>query len=419
MRNNLWEKLSNSKVFYMILAIACSVALWLYIDIVEAPKSTTTVYNIPVTFIGEDELADDGLMITSGKDTTVTLKLEGPRSAISQVNRNNIVISVRVDSQINGEGHFSLYYEENLPSSVSTKLRVVERSVSTIDVDVVEMLSKSVEIKGQFVGTAVEGARISDTDFEFEQKEVTVSGERSLVEQVDHALVTLDVEDLSSTWSGDLPITLVDSEGNAVDMTNLTCDITEVYTIFPVQIVKEVPLTVTYTSGGGATSANATTMIEPESVTISGTPERLEQIDSISLGTIDLSQIVTSEVLNLEIPLPEGVSIISGITTAQVTVSMTGLTTRVVQTSDIELINVPSNLGNVDLVTEALEVRIRGASNTMELVQDQDVYVIVDLADLDENTQGTRTLPAKVGVRGFADVGAVGEYQVVVNITGS
>ncbi len=419
MRNNLWEKLSNSKVFYMILAIACSVALWLYIDIVEAPKSTTTIYNIPVTFIGEDELADDGLMITSGKDTTVTLKLEGPRSAISQVNRNNIIITVRADSQITGEGHFSLYYEETLPSSVSTKLRVVERSVSTIDVDVVEMLSKTVEIQGQFVGTAVEGARISDTDFEFEQKEVTVSGERSLVEQVDHALVTLDVEDLSSTWSGDLPITLVDAEGNAVDMTNLTCDITEVYTIFPVQIVKEVPLTVEYTSGGGATSANATTMIDPETVTISGTPERLEEIDSISLGTIDLSQIVTSEVLNLDIPLPEGVSIISGITTAQVTVSMTGLTTRVVQTSDIELINVPEDLGNVELVTEALEVRIRGASSTMELVQDQDVYVIVDLADLDESAQGTRTLPAKVGVRGFADVGAVGEYQVVVNITGS
>ncbi len=123
--------------------------------------------------------------------------------------------------------------------------------------------------------------------------------------------------------------------------------------------------------------------------------------------------------LNLEIPLPEGVSIISGITTAQVTVSMTGLTTRVVQTSDIELINIPSNLGEVKLVTEALEVRIRGAASTMELVQDQDVYVIVDLADLDENAQGTRTLTAKVGVRGFADVGAVGEYQVVVNISGS
>ena len=97
--------------------------------------------------MGEDELAEDGLMITSGKDTTVTLKLEGPRSAISQVDRNNIMITVQADTQISDEGHYSLYYEVDLPSTVASKLRVVERSVSTIDVDVVQMLSKSVEIR--------------------------------------------------------------------------------------------------------------------------------------------------------------------------------------------------------------------------------------------------------------------------------
>ena len=53
----MWNKLTNSKVFYMILAVMCSIGLWLYIDIIEAPQSTTTVYNIPVTFIGEDRLA--------------------------------------------------------------------------------------------------------------------------------------------------------------------------------------------------------------------------------------------------------------------------------------------------------------------------------------------------------------------------
>ena len=202
-------------------------------------------------------------------------------------------------------------------------------------------------------------------------------------------------------------------------MTNLTCDITEVYTIFPVQTVKEVPLTVSFTSGAGATSENATATIDPETVTISGTPERLDQIESINLGSIDLSQIVTSEVVNMTIPVPEGVSIISGITSAKVTVSMSGLDTRIVQTSDIELINTPEWISNVELVTQALEVRIRGASDTMKLVQDQDVYVIVDLSTLDEGAEGTRTLVATVGVRGFADVGAVGEYQVVVNITAS
>ena len=415
----MWNKLTNSKVFYMILAVMCSIGLWLYIDIIEAPQSTTTVYNIPVTFIGEDRLEEDGLMIISGKNTTVNLQLEGSRTAVSQVNRNNITITVQAYAQINSEGHYSLLYDVDFPSSVASQLRIVSRSIDAIDVDVVQMTSKTVEIQGKFVGTAAEGARISDTDFEFEQNEVTVSGERSLVEQVDHALVTLDVDDLSSTWSGELPIVLVDADGNEVDMTNLTCDITEVYTIFPVQTVKEVPLTVSFTSGAGATSENATATIDPETVTISGTPERLDQIESINLGSIDLSQIVTSEVVNMTIPVPEGVSIISGITSAKVTVSMSGLDTRIVQTSDIELINTPEWIRNVDLVTQALEVRIRGASDTMKLVQDQDVYVIVDLSTLDEGAEGTRTLVATVGVRGFADVGAVGEYQVVVNITAS
>lgn len=415
----MWNKLTNSKVFYMILAVMCSIGLWLYIDIIEAPQSTTTVYNIPVTFIGEDRLEEDGLMIISGKNTTVNLQLEGSRTAVSQVNRNNITITVQAYAQINSEGHYSLLYDVDFPSSVASQLRIVSRSIDAIDVDVVQMTSKTVEIQGKFVGTAAEGARISDTDFEFEQNEVTVSGERSLVEQVDHALVMLDVDDLSSTWSGELPIVLVDADGNEVDMTNLTCDITEVYTIFPVQTVKEVPLTVSFTSGAGATSENATATIDPETVTISGTPERLDQIESINLGSIDLSQIVTSEVVNMTIPVPEGVSIISGITSAKVTVSMSGLDTRIVQTSDIELINTPEWISNVDLVTQALEVRIRGASDTMKLVQDQDVYVIVDLSTLDEGAEGTRTLVATVGVRGFADVGAVGEYQVVVNITAS
>lgn len=415
----MWNKLTNSKVFYMILAVMCSIGLWLYIDIIEAPQSTTTVYNIPVTFIGEDRLEEDGLMIISGKNTTVNLQLEGSRTAVSQVNRNNITITVQAYAQINSEGHYSLLYDVDFPSSVASQLRIVSRSIDAIDVDVVQMTSKTVEIQGKFVGTAAEGARISDTDFEFEQNEVTVSGERSLVEQVDHALVTLDVDDLSSTWSGELPIVLVDADGNEVDMTNLTCDITEVYTIFPVQTVKEVPLTVSFTSGAGATSENATATIDPETVTISGTPERLDQIESINLGSIDLSQIVTSEVVNMTIPVPEGASIISGITSAKVTVSMSGLDTRIVQTSDIELINTPEWISNVELVTQALEVRIRGASDTMKLVQDQDVYVIVDLSTLDEGAEGTRTLVATVGVRGFADVGAVGEYQVVVNITAS
>ena len=51
----------------------------------------------------------------------------------------------------------------------------------------------------------------------------------------------------------------------------------------------------------------------------------------------------------------------------------------------------------------------------MNLVMDSDILVTVDLEGIDAT--GTRTMPAKVSVVGFGDVGAVGEYQVIVDIS--
>jgi YbbR domain-containing protein len=389
------------------------------VDIVQQPDTPATIYNIPVTFIGEDTLTDEGLMITQGKDTTVTLKLEGPRSAISQLDRSNITISVQAASQISEEGNYSLIYTVSLPSSVSDSgISVVSRSVDAIDVTVVQTITKTVDIVGRFSGTAAEDALISENDFEFEQKTVTVSGERSLVEQVDYALVTLDVQDLDATWSGELPIVLMDAKGNEVvaDSDSLICDISSVYTIFPVRIVKVVPLTVDFLDGGGATASDATAVIDPVEVTISGTPERLAEIDSINLGTVDLSQIVTSGQMSMDINVPDGVSVISGISTAKVTVTVDGdLKTRMVQTSDIQLINVPEGV-DATLITQAIEVRIRGTASSMDLMLDEDVYVVADLANVDASALGTRTVTATVYVRGFADIGSVGNYEVVVSL---
>lgn len=418
----MWSKISSSKAFYMILAIVCAIISWLYVDIVEAPDAKDTIYNIPVTFVGEDILAQEGLMITEGKDTTVDLVISGPRAAITKVERSNIKITVQAASQITGEGDYSLSYSESLPSSVSgLGVRVVDRSVSEIDVTVVQMITRTFEIEGRFTGSladeGVDGVQylFDQSEFQFEVPTVTVSGERSLIEQIAKAEVTLDAQNLSSTWTGELPVVLEDSEGNPVDMNNLTVDVESVYTIFPIQRVKEVPLEVSFVSGAAATEDNVTKVIDPLTVKISGTEERLAKIESINVGTIDLSKIITSDVLTFTIPVPDGVNIISGNTTATVSVSVTGLTTRMVDTSNIQVINVPEGI-SVALITQSLSVRIRGDESVMSLVMDSDILITVDLAGIDTSVAGNRTMNATVSVVGFSDVGAVGEYQVTVNI---
>lgn len=416
----MWSKISNSKCFYMIVAVICAIVCWLYVDIVEAPDMSKQLRSIPVTFIGEDALADEGLMITSGKDTTVTLTIRGARAILSQIDRSNVTITVQAATQITEEGHYDLDYSVSWPSTVSrADITVTSSSVSSVGVDVVQMTSKTLPIQGQFTGSIVPGAVCNESDFQFKPDTVTVSGERSQVELVDRAEVILSELDLSSTWSGMLDVVLKDKDGNILDLSerNLSCDVDSVYTIFPVKVMKEVPLTVDVVSGGGASAEDITYEIEPKTVTISGTPEQLEQIESIRLGTIDPSTIVTSDVLYYDIVVPDGVSISSGASTAAVRVSVSGgLNTRAVTTSDIEFINCPEGI-RVEPVTQSLTVRIRGAADIMELVMDEDVYVIVDLANLDEAGTGTQTLPARIVVRGFADVGAVGEYQVTATIT--
>ena len=54
----------NRKIFNIVLAIVLAVGVWLYVINVENPSGTGTVREIPVTVVGEDSLAEQGLMVT-------------------------------------------------------------------------------------------------------------------------------------------------------------------------------------------------------------------------------------------------------------------------------------------------------------------------------------------------------------------
>lgn len=415
----MWTKISQSKAFYMVVAIVFAIICWLYVDMVEAPDIEETHYNIPVTFIGEEMLAEEDLMITSGKNTTVNITLTGPRTYVTKVDREDISIFVQAASQINGEGTYSLEYDVDLGSAVSGANIDISKSVSHIDVTVVQTITKTIELRGEFNGSVVESAIVDEDYFEFEIPTVTITGERSLIEQVADAVVTLDAKNLSTTWTGTLPVRFLDAGGAELDAVSLSPSIQEVYTRFPVRLYKEVPLSVSFKAGGGATEANVSNrLINPGVVTITGTEELLAKIESIELGTVDLAKIITSDVITYTIPTPEGVSIISGSDTATVSVSISGLVTRTVHTSNIQFINLPEDI-DLSAVTKSLSVRIRGGETSMALVLDTDVIVTVDMANVDLSVTGTRNLPATVSVVGFSDVGAVGEYQVVAVLSES
>ncbi len=411
------NRLKHINFLYVLLAIVCAVLCWLYVDVTVEPDTRVTIHSIPVTFVGEEALAEDGLMLTEGQDATVTLTLVGTRAVVSQLKRSNITITVDLTTQVTEAGTQSLSYTVSYPNTINlSSVKIRSRSVSSIEVTVVKMGNKTVSVVGGFTGSVAEGYLYDTNAFSFDVTEITVTGEADQVEQVDHAVATLSEQNLSETWTGTLALTLVDADGNEIDQTGLTLSQSEVQATFPVSLVKEISLDVTIVEGGGATADDVTYTISPETLKVSGTQEALDGLDTFSVGTIALSEVVASARRSYTIDQPEGITNVSGTNVATVTLTInSSLTTTKVTTTNIQLVNQAEDV-TATLVTESLEVRIRGDKETMSLLVEDDVTVEVDMSDVSSEVTGTVTLPATVKVTGMSDVGAVGDYEVTVEL---
>src|SRR5699024_4912272 len=121
---------------------------------------------------------------------------------------------------------------------------------------------------------------------------------------------------------------LLDGDGNELTDLEVTLDTESVYVVLPVVVVKEIPLTVNVVPGGGATEDDAKISIEPSTITVSGAEEDLANLTEISLGSVELSRILGTASITMNIALDPSLENVSGITSAVVTVTVEGLATR-------------------------------------------------------------------------------------------
>ena len=80
--------MQNKKWLTMLLALVISVVVWVYIVTVENPERQATLFNIPVTFSGEDILREDYSLIIAetNVESGVTLEFSGTQQAPGRQN---------------------------------------------------------------------------------------------------------------------------------------------------------------------------------------------------------------------------------------------------------------------------------------------------------------------------------------------
>ena len=177
----------NKKTVRIILSILVALVIWLYADGQDTDPRTVRVNHVPVEFTGEDVLMERSLLVTSDMDITVDLELSSSnRTMINNLERGKDDIRLEWD----------IFYPDSVnPASVT----VTYASSYNITVDVVELYTKSVPIRGERSGTPAEGYVVGEMTFD--QDSITVSGEQLAVANISHALVTVDISGATESFS--------------------------------------------------------------------------------------------------------------------------------------------------------------------------------------------------------------------------
>ncbi len=407
------ERIRESKWLYILLSILIATAFWMSVRAGEDPEMENRVRGIPVTTTGDRVLENQGLMIDAISHETATLTWKGSWSDIGQLDKNNVSITVDV-SRISEPGTYQLEYSVNYPPTVPySAISLHSSDPEQITVTVSKIYSDTFEIQPVLKGSVASGYQAGE--FIVEPESVLISGTREKVDLIDRVQVVLEQKELNESFAGELPLRLLDADGKELDHSDLRFTADKAYVILPVVVVKEIPLIVEFENGGGATEKDVACEIQPKTITVSGPEEDMLHLNKLSLGVIDLAQVMDMVTKDFPIYLPAELENVSGVTTASVTVSITGLTTRAFEVRNIELANVPKGY-SATLTTQVRTIVLRGTKKELDKVNASQIQIVADLSELSTAT-GSYNVPVKVYLYTDGDVGVIGQNNVVVNLS--
>lgn len=404
--------MKKGKIPRIVLALAISIFLWLYVVTVVDPNDTKTIYNVPVSYENMSYLTENNLVMTTGQNATVTLKFYGRRSELNNLTSETVSVTADV-SRIKNEGEQNLSYTVSLPDSVSASyVELSERMPARLTVNVERAVEKQVDVTVDISNEVADGYVADLEAMTIEPETITVFGPADEVSKIESARVSLDIGGVTETVDNSFPYQLVDADGMAVSSFNMRCSADAVNLVLQVEKYKEVPLKLNIKEGGGATEKDAAVVLTPEYITISGPGTVVDEIDSIVVGSLDLASMTEMSVTQtFDITLPENVTNVSGQTQVVAKITLSGLRTKTLEVENFSLQHVPDGM-QASVVTTTLEITIRGPSDEINAVSAQDLTV---LADLSEFTQvGTYKIPVTVSAKSYPGIGMMGSSSITI-----
>lgn len=405
------NKKQKKDILIKIACLICSFGLWLYISNVENPTVTTKVTDVPIEILNADVLSQYKLSMTPGQTFKVTLSIEGSASDVYRAKSDQFKLVIDLSTYALKKGDNNLPVEViQSPNNVNV-LRTPEMLKVNIILD--DLIEKSVPINIDVDTRTKQGYYVSPAVTD--QANAIVSGPAQLVNMVNEVVARGEAKDVAKDTELTLPLIAVDQAGRTVKDVNIKPS--SINVVIPIRKSKIVDVNVKTTGEVGNSLVLKSIEANPSKIEITGDDSVLKNISSIDTEPIDLSKITTNKDFVAKLKIPDNIRVLNGSDTVSIKVTTDKAATEELQQQDVQSkiqVKGLKEVFNATLEVDTLTVTLKGKSEVLKSIKEEDIVSEIDLTNLEE---GDHEVSPKVTVKEGASLVKFTPEKIKVKIT--
>lgn len=383
------DKLMNNHWVMRVIALFLALMLYASVNIetgTQANKSTSplgsstsssletaVVTDIPVvTYFDAEDL------VVTGVPETVDVTLEGPTGTLLKARQQkDFEVYAELTNLSIGSHRVNLKIK-NLSSDLEATI-----SPSAITVSIEEKISKDFPVEVEYINEdKLEEGYTPDQPI-VSPNSVRVTASKEIIDRISKVQATINLEAAKETINKESRITIYDSDGNILpvevepSVVDLTVPIKSPSKALPFKVVREGELK------KGLSILSMET--EPKEITVYGPLDMLDSYEFIDGVTVDLSEIEKDTVIEVDVPIPEGIEKVSP-ETIKIDIDVDEQEEKSFTDKKIEEVGMAEGkvFDFLDPDIGQIDMKIYGAPSVINEITSDDIELYINLSNLSD-----------------------------------
>lgn len=416
-----FSTLIRNNRFLMIVSVAISFLLWMWVAIEKSPEISTVISGVPVQINLENSIPEQlGLQIFGKSEFSVDVTVKGKKYILASLDSDDIEV-VANTNYVDSSGSKTLQLKITpkddsddfvISSSSSTYIEVYFDTYKEVE------LALTGNIESQLESIVPEDCLLGD--IVFSKNTVLISGPAAEINRITDVSATISVASvLEKTTTFDPEIRIVTNDGSTLEYSKINT-IDDITMTVPVLKVVTLPTAIEFKNApSGFINNPLTYTIYPSTVKVAVPVDAIETTNAFIVDTIDFSDIADSyNTFTVDADTISSYKIMdNNIKRFRITINASSMSSKTL-TVPASKITVKNDRDDFDVslnTTKDITVTVVGPQSDIDAITADDLAIIVDTSGK-TITSDTKELQGTVIISSEYNCWATGKYDIKVSI---